>query len=269
MRKTSFTVAAMDCPSEEEMIRMALSGVDSVRSLRCDIPAHTLEVYHTGGHDRILQRLEGLDLGTSFIASVPVEDTVHPESSVTQRKVLWMVLGINFFFFVLEVTTGFLSYSMGLIADGLDMLADAFVYGLALFAVGGSMVRKRSIARISGYSQLILAGAGFLEVVRRFAGVEDIPGFQTMIIMSVFALAGNATSLYLLQKSRSNEAHIRASMICTSNDVIANAGVIVAGILVYLSGSLYPDLIVGTIVLAIVGRGAMRILRLARDPLPA
>ena len=57
-------------------------------------------------------------------------------------------------------------------------------------------------------------------------------------------------------------------MICTSNDVIANAGVIVAGVLVYMSGSLYPDLIVGTVVLAIVGRGALRILRLAREPLP-
>jgi Co/Zn/Cd efflux system component len=85
-----------------------------------------------------------------------------------------------------------------------------------------------------------------------------------MIGISVLALAANGISLYILEKAKSNEAHIRASMICTSNDVIMNLGVIVGGILVFLLDSAIPDLVVGVVVFGIVIRGALRILKLAK-----
>ena len=183
-------------------------------------------------------------------------------SNTQQRKLLWWVLAINFFFFALEIFTGFLSNSLGLVADSLDMLADAIVYSLALFAVGGTVLRKQKIAKASGYFQLTLAVLGFIEVARRFLGIGDIPDFQTMIVISILALIGNAICLYLLKKSKNQEAHIQASMIFTSNDVIVNIGVIAAGGLVYLTNSKLPDLIIGTLVFAIVARGAIRILKL-------
>ncbi len=102
-----------------------------------------------------------------------------------------------------------------------------------------------------------------VQVIKRFLDFGDIPVFQTMIIISILALIGNVISLYLLQKSKSKEVHIQASMIFTSNDVIINLGVMVAGGLVYLTNSKYPDLIIGIIVFAIVGRGAFRILKLS------
>jgi Co/Zn/Cd efflux system component len=85
-----------------------------------------------------------------------------------------------------------------------------------------------------------------------------------MIIISLLALAGNAICLYLLQKSKSQEAHMQASMIFTSTDVIVNLGVIAAGVMVYLTSSKLPDLIVGAIVFTGVGRGAYRILQLSK-----
>lgn len=264
MQRTTFKVTKMDCPSEEEMIRMALGGITSIRSLRCDIPGRSLEVWHTDDHERILARLVTLDLGTSFVDSVAVEDVGQPEEHAHQRSILWQVFAINGFFFALEMLTGFLSHSMGLVADSLDMLADSIIYGLALFAVGGTLARKKGIAKASGIFQTALAVLGFVEILRRFIGAEEMPHFETMIIVSSLALIGNAVSLYLLQKRKSADAHIQASVICTSNDVIANFGVIVAGGLVLLTGSRYPDLIVGSIVLAIVFRGALRILRLAQ-----
>jgi Co/Zn/Cd efflux system component len=95
-------------------------------------------------------------------------------------------------------------------------------------------------------------------------GYEEVPAFQTMIVISLFALVGNAVSLYLLQKSKSKEAHMQASMIFTSNDVIVNIGVIIAGALVYFTHSKYPDLIVGTIVFLLVAKGSVRILKLSK-----
>jgi Co/Zn/Cd efflux system component len=114
---------------------------------------------------------------------------------------------------------------MGLVADSLDMLADSFVYGISLFAVGGIMATKKNVSKLAGYFQITLAFIGFVEVIRRFIGEEKAPDFSTMIMVYILALTANGICLYLLQKSKSNEAHMQASMIVTSNDVIINLGV--------------------------------------------
>lgn len=255
----------MDCPSEEQMIRMQLADLTNICSLDFDIPNRQLIVFHTENYDQILQQLTNLKFDTSLIESVSV-DNYEPitDNSKQERKLLWQILSINFFFFALELTTGFISNSMGLVADSLDMLADSMVYGLALFAVGGTILRKKQVAKFAGYFQLILALLGFFEVIRRFIGLDTIPAFKTMILISILALIGNGICLYLLKKSKSKDAHIQASMIFTSNDVIINLGVILAGGLVYLTNTKYPDLIVGTIVFFIVGNGAIKIMKLSK-----
>jgi Co/Zn/Cd efflux system component len=265
MQKTTFKISKMDCPSEEQMIRMKLAGMTNIKSLNFDIPNRQLCVFHTGNYNLLLQELDNLQFDTSLIDSVSVDDyeIIHNNTD-RERKLLWQVLTINFFFFALELTTGFISNSLGLVADSLDMLADSIVYGLAIFAVGGTIVRKKNIAKSAAYFQLTLTVIGFIEVIRRFIGNETVPAFQSMIIISILALIGNGLCLYLLQKSKSKEAHIQASMIFTSNDVIVNLSVIVAGGLVYLTNSKYPDLVVGTIVFFIVGQGAFKILKLSK-----
>jgi Co/Zn/Cd efflux system component len=153
---------------------------------------------------------------------------------------------------------------MGLVADSLDMLADSIVYALSLYAVGHTISRKKKIAKLAGYFQFILAILGFLEVIRRFLGFEEIPVFQTMIVISIIALTGNILSLLILQKAKDSGAHMKASWIFTSNDVIVNLGVILAGILVFYTSSNKPDLIIGSIVFLLVARGAYRIYNLSK-----
>ena len=263
MNKSTFTVQKMDCPSEEQMIRMKLDPVEQVRHLAFDISNRKLEVYHTGESDEIHQAIRQLDLNDKL------EETTQAALPLTsddshQRNILWWVLGINFCFFIIEMTTGWISASMGLIADSLDMLADALVYALSLFAVGTSVSRKKKVAGISGYLQMGLALLGFAEVIRRFFSSSETPLFKWMIIVSVFALAGNLVSLLLINKAKSEEAHMQASAIFTSNDIIVNGGVIVAGVLVYFLDSKWPDLIIGGIVFSFVMRGALRILKLSK-----
>ncbi len=111
---------------------------------------------------------------------------------------------------------------------------------------------------------MTLAVLGFFEVLRRVFGVEALPDFRVMIVVSALALVANGVCLYLLGRSRDREAHMQASMIFTSNDVIINLGVITAGVLVLWLGSGVPDLIIGAVVFVVVTLGAVRILRLAR-----
>ncbi|MFO7615083.1 MAG: cation transporter, partial [Bacteroidales bacterium] len=74
----------------------------------------------------------------------------------------------------------------------------------------------------------------------------------------------NTVCLYLLQKAKSKEAHMQASMIFTSNDIKINLGVIIAGVLVLWLNSSIPDLVVGTIVFGLVVKGALKILKLGK-----
>ena len=262
MQKTTFHIDKMDCPAEEQLVRLKLGGMQEVAALEFDLTARRLEVYHSGDAQPLLRELDTLALDTSLLDTTQAEPPAARERA--ERKLLVQVLLINLFFFFLESLTGFLAGSMGLVADSLDMLADSLVYGLALFAVGGTLARKKNIATIAGYFQLLLAVLGLVEVVRRFFGYGEVPVFQLMLVISTLALIGNATSLYLLQKSKNTEAHMQASMIFTSNDVIINLGVILAGTLVFFTQSKLPDLIVGAIIFVIVARGAYRILQLGK-----
>lgn len=263
MDKTVFEIKQMDCAAEEQLVRMQLEPLSEIEQLQFDLNQRQVTVYHDGGGEQIQAGIERLNLGMRLISAETV--TTSPVADeAQQRKLLWIVLLINFGFFIAEMTYGLLSSSMGLVADSLDMLADAVVYSLSLFAVGGTALRKKSIAKWSGFMQLGLALLGLSEVVRRFFGGEAFPDFRTMIIVSILALAGNVVCLVLLQRSSNNEAHMQASKIFTSNDVVINGGVIVAGIMVYLLNSRLPDLLIGTIVFVIVLRGALRILQLAK-----
>ena len=264
MEKTVFEITKMDCPSEENLLRMKLNAISSIVNLDFDIPNRKLTVYHRGEIDQIEKSVIELNLGGKKISTEQTEQTDFEEHT-DQRKLLWTVLGISFAFFIIEMATGVISKAMGVVADSLDMLADSFVYGISLFAVGGTLIKKKRIAKLAGYFQITLAIIGFLEILRRFFGNEKVPNFKTMIVVSIFALIANGICLYLMQKSKSKEeAHMKASMIFTSNDVIINLGVLTAGLLVNWSNSGKPDLIIGTIVFVLVIQGAFRILKLSK-----
>ncbi|MFL1012837.1 cation transporter [Flavisericum labens] len=262
MEKSIFEITKMDCPSEENLIRMKLDGISSIKHLDFDIPNRTLAVFHDGQMEHIEKAIIELNLGGKRRSTEQTETVAFAETK-NQKTLLWTVLAINFVFFLIEMSTGLISKSMGLVADSLDMLADSFVYGISLFAVGGTLVLKKRIAKLAGYFQITLAVIGFIEVLRRFFGAEKLPDFTTMIVVSILALIANGICLYLLQKSKSKEeAHMKASMIFTSNDVIINLGVITAGLLVNWLHSNKPDLIIGSIVFVLVVQGGIRILKL-------
>lgn len=263
--KAVFKIEKMDCPSEENLIRLKLENIDNIIHQEYDLSNRQLTIIHANDVKQIESAIAQLNLDSALLENVETEYIEQNSDDKKQRKALWTVLIINFAFFVIEMTTGIISKSMGLVADSLDMLADAFVYTLSLFAVGAAIARKKKVALISGYFQILLAILGFIEVVKRFVGIEEVPHFQTMIIISILALIANTACVLILQKTKSRDAHIQASLIFSSNDVIINAGVILAGVAVWLMDSNIPDLVIGSIVFAIVIRGALRILKLAKN----
>lgn len=184
----------------------------------------------------------------------------HLDRPAETRMLQW-VLAINFTMFLVEGFLGWWGESTGLLADALDMLADALVYGAALLAVGGAVHRQQRAARMSGFIQLTLGLGVLAEVIRR-AVLGSEPVSLVMIATAAVALAANLTCVFLLRRHRDGGVHLQASWIFTTTDAQANLGVMVAGLLVLWTGSALPDLLIGTAIAALVLRGALRILRL-------
>ena len=177
-----------------------------------------------------------------------------------ERRVLLALLVINGAMFVVELVAGIVADSTGLIADSLDMFADATVYGIAFYAVGRSLTAKRHAAVLSGGFQILLALGVAIDVLRRAVYGSD-PVSDLMMIVGTIALAANLSCLALLSKHREGEVHMRASWIFSVNDVLANLGVIFGGVLVFIFGSRWPDLVIGVVIVLLVMRGGIRILQ--------
>ena len=181
-----------------------------------------------------------------------------------QSRVLILLLAINGVMFVAEIIAGTIADSTALIADSLDMLADATVYAIGLYAVGRSLEAKAKAAHISGIFQVMLGLGVMFDIVRRFI-VGSEPESLMMMAVGFVALIANSICLVLIYKHRQGEVHMRASWIFSKNDVIANLGVIGGGILVAWLGSSWPDLIIGLIIAAIVVKGGFHIIKEANS----
>ncbi|EHL31326.1 cation diffusion facilitator family transporter [Legionella drancourtii] len=188
----------------------------------------------------------------------------HPTATtLAERKVLIIALILNASMFVVGLIAGVLAESTSLLADSLDMLADAAAYSIALYAIGRSQRFKGIAATLSGVLLLVLGTGVLIEVIRR-AWLGSFPESTTIITIACISLIVNVNVLRLLKGFRKGEAHLRAAWLFTRADVIINLGVIFSGILVALTKSRYPDLIVGFFVGLYVIKEAYEILGDAR-----
>jgi cation diffusion facilitator family transporter len=178
----------------------------------------------------------------------------------THSRVLWFVLAINAAMFVVEATAGVLGSSTALLADSLDMLGDALVYGFSLFVLARSVRWQASAALAKGAFMLAFALAVLAEAA--FKVFHPImPSVEAMGIVGVVALAANIVCYSLLYRHRSDNLNMRSTWLCSRNDLIANVGVLLAAGAAYVLASRWPDIIVGCIIAGLFLRSAFDVLR--------
>jgi Co/Zn/Cd efflux system component len=180
-----------------------------------------------------------------------------------QRRVLRIALVLNVTMFIAGLVAGLLGQSSSLIADALDMLADASAYAIALGAIGRSTRFKAGAATLSGSLLLLLGVLVLLDVGRR-ALFGSEPESLVMMAVAFLSLLVNANVLRMLGRYREGEVHLRATWIFTRVDVIANVGVMLSGLVVLLTSSRFPDLIMGGAIGVYVVKEAFEILSEAR-----
>jgi Co/Zn/Cd efflux system component len=193
---------------------------------------------------------------------------ITADYSDQQRRVLRIVLGINVAMFLAESTAGLLAHSTALLADSVDMLGDAIVYGFSLYVVARGPVWQARGAMLKGVI-MALFGAGVLAevAVKLIAGV--VPAAQAMGVFGAIALAANAVCLALLWPRRADDVNMRSAFRCSLNDVAGNVGVLLAGAGVALTGRAWPDITVGLLIAALFVTSAVGVIRDARRHLPS
>jgi len=190
-----------------------------------------------------------------------------------QSATLKIVLAINAVMFVVELTSGLLARSTALLSDSLDNLGDALTYGLSLYAVSRDARSKSKVALFKG-GLILVAGLFVLGQVIYGIVHPGVPVFETMGIVSLIALAANATCLALLWKHRAEDVNMSSVWECSRNDIASNVAVFIAAGAVWLTQSGWPDLIVGfalacLLLRAAIGVSASALRELRRNVIPA
>jgi cation diffusion facilitator family transporter len=185
-----------------------------------------------------------------------------------QKRVLQTVLVINAAMFVAEFAAGVIAGSAALMADSVDMFGDALVYGLSLYALDRSDRWKAGAAMAKGVFILVFGAAVAVDIVIKIqSGVP--PSSTIMLMFGGIALAANLACLRLLWRFRAQDVNMASTFKCSRNDVISNVGVLLAAGAVAISGSPWPDMIVGAAIAALFLRSAVRVIRSALPGLRA
>lgn len=179
-----------------------------------------------------------------------------------QRSTLWAVLGINIAMFAIEAVAGLLAGSTALLADSLDMLGDALVYGFSLYVVARNDAWKAGSALLKGaimgaFGLFVLGHAGYKFLY------PQVPHVEAVGLIGLLALAANSVCLILLWRHRAEDVNMRSVWLCSRNDIIANLSVLLAAGGVWLTRSQWPDLLIGLGIAALFLHSSLQVIRAA------
>lgn len=182
------------------------------------------------------------------------------------RKILWIVLVLNFSMFLLEIWQGIHAGSTSLIADSMDFLSDSFSYIITMYVLALPL-RTRAKASIIKATLMLLLAAGALAQGIHNIVEQQTPVYHTMTWVAILALIANVVSAALLYGSRNRDSNMQSIWLCSRNDAIANIAILIAAYLVYVTSSLWPDFCVALIIMWLEGSSALAIIKQAKKEL--
>ncbi len=177
-----------------------------------------------------------------------------------QKNTLVIVLIINAIMFVVELSAGMVAHSISLIADSLDMLGDALIYGFSLYVISQGPRMKAISAFLKG---MIMTAFGLFVLAHAINKIvfPEIPEYSTIGLIGLMALCANVISASLLWRHRSEDINMSSVWLCTRNDIIANIAVLFAAVGVWVTNSGWPDIIVGLTLSALFLGSAFSVLK--------
>ena len=182
------------------------------------------------------------------------------------KRALLAVIFINAVMFFVEITAGLKSGAQALLADALDFAGDSATYTISLLVIGASLRTRAMASLFKGGSLAFIAIIILASSLYRFLG-DTVPVAETMGLIGFLALLANLTSLLILMRWREGDSNVRSVWLCSRNDAVGNVGVIIAGIVVAITGAAWPDLIVAILLATLFLRSSVSIISQARAEL--
>jgi cation diffusion facilitator family transporter len=195
-------------------------------------------------------------------------EALNPRQNQGYRKVLWIALVLNAVMFVIEVTAGRRADSSALLADSADFLADAFNYGVTLWALTQAATARAKTALVKGWFMIAYGLAVLVQAVWSLLHGSSPEAF-TMAWVSMLAFATNLLVAYLFYAFRASEANMRAVWLDARNDVFGNMAVFAAAVLVWFTATPWADLLVALFMAALACKTGWMVIRHANDELNA
>lgn len=182
------------------------------------------------------------------------------------RRVLWIALAVNAAMFLVELSAGFSSGSLSLIADAIDFAGDALNYGVSLAVLASALAWRARAAMLKAAS---MVGFGLFVLTQAVWSLWHgaPPDAPTMGVVATLALASNVGVAWLLYAFREGDANMRSVWLCSRNDAIGNVAVLLAALGVFGTGQAWPDLVVASLMAVLALHGGWQVLRQARGEL--
>lgn len=185
-----------------------------------------------------------------------------PDRSSAYRRVLWVALVINAAMFAVEAAAGLIAGSVSLQADALDFFGDAANYALSLSVLSLALVWRARAALVKGLS-MGLFGVWVLGAAAFNIAGGATPHAVTMGVVGFVALIANVGVALLLYRFREGDANMRSVWLCSRNDAIGNAAVMVAALGVFGTGTLWPDIAVAAVMAGLALSASIETVRAA------
>lgn len=181
-------------------------------------------------------------------------------STPEYKRILKIIIVINFTMFIVELGGGILAGSMALLADCMDFLGDSATYTISFIVIGMPLSIRAKAGMLKGVSLLFIS-ALVLGATSYRIFAESVPEAVTMGTIGFVALGANVVSAMLLLRFKDGDSNIRSVWLCSRNDAIGNLAVILAASGIFVTDSGWPDLLVAGVMASLFSHSAFHIIR--------
>lgn len=196
----------------------------------------------------------------------------HDHAATSHGRAFAIGIALNTAFVLVEATFGFLSGSMALVADAghnlSDVLSLLIAWGAAIMSARPASARftygyKSSsiLAALANAGLLLVAiGAILIETIRRLFEPAPVEGTTMIVVASIGVIINTATAL-LFMRGRHTDLNIRGAFLHMAADALVSAGVVIAGVLILLTGALWIDPVTSLVIVAVIAWGTWGLLK--------
>lgn len=179
----------------------------------------------------------------------------HATVRAGHERELWMALGLTGSFMIAEVIGAFVTGSLALLSDAAHMMTDALALAISLVAI---QVAKRAADRkrtfgyarfeilAAAFNALLLFGVAFYILYEAYLRLQAPAEIQStgMLVIAVLGLIVNLISMRLLSAASGESLNVKGAYLEVWSDMLGSIGVIIAAVLIMLTGWGWVDSVV-------------------------